>query len=315
MKKEELYREIGLIDEQLIEAAEHSGVTKRKKQFSKMWVALIACLMLYSSTATVLLAMNYYKGQNEEELYIRYLYPENMELEDVRKYDPEKFLQALKSDNETYIYIAINRLVESFNNESMREKALRAIQPFVTNENEKIADAAAFAVDILSQSYQNPNIYSMADGSKVFTLFHNYSDYGSQNVIWRIQDNKLEKIFSYSEPSMYIREIVVSPDQKLLAVITNSNKSEFLNVINVEEGMTSPELLESARVKHGAQKEIPTWIRIDHENYSYVLDIAWSDNDTLQFEGSLAYENTAIIEAVEAEYHYNENRLEVQEVK
>lgn len=315
MKKEELFREIGLIDEQLIEAAEHSGVTRRKKQFSKMWVALIACLMLYSSTATVLLAMNYYKGQNEEELYIRYLYPENMELEDVRKYDPEKFLQALKSNNETYIYIAINRLVESFNNESMREKALRAIQPFVANENEKIADAAAFAVDILSQSYQNPNIYSMADGSKVFTLFHNYSDYGSQNVIWRVQDNKLEKLFSYSEPSMYIREIVVSPDQKLLAVITNSNKSEFLNVINVEERMTSPELLESARVKHGAQKEIPTWIRIDHENYSYVLDIAWSDNDTLQFEGSLAYENTAIIEAIEAEYHYNENRLEVQEVK
>lgn len=35
MKREELYREIGFIDENLIEAAEHSGIGKRKKVFLK----------------------------------------------------------------------------------------------------------------------------------------------------------------------------------------------------------------------------------------------------------------------------------------
>lgn len=36
---------------------------------------------------------------------------------------------------------------------------------------------------------------------------------------------------------------------------------------------TSAELIESGRVKYGAQKGIDTWIRPDHENYSYVNKI------------------------------------------
>lgn len=312
MKKEELYKEIGLIDEQLIEAAEHSGRKKEKKVISKKWIALIACLMLYSSTSTVLLAMGYYKNQNEE-IYIRYLTPEDMELEPVTTYDGEKFLQALNSDNEGNIYIAINRLVESFNDKKMREKALQKIKPFKESDNGKIADAATFAVDILSQSYQSPYLYKLADGSIVFTLFNNYSDYGSQNVLWRIKDNKLEEYTSFSGPSMYIKEIIPSPDARLLAIVTNSNKSEFVTIVDVEEGRISSELIESARVKYGAQKELETWIRTDHENYSYALDIAWRDNDTLYIEGSLAYQNTEIIEDVDITYHYAQKVLEVKE--
>jgi len=313
MKSEDLFREIGLIDENLIDAAEHSGINGRKKGISKKWVVLVACLALYSSTATVLLATDYIKNQNSEP-YIRYLTAESLELQPVTQYDADKFLKALKSDNNDYIYIAINRLVESFNDESMRVKALKEIQPFMESENEKIADAAAFAVDILSKTYESSYIVELADGSKIFTLFNNYSDYGSQNVLWRIKDNVLEEYFHYSRTAMYIRKIIPSPDRKLIAVVMNSNKSDFIDIINVEDRMTSPELVESARVKYGAQKELDTWIRIDHENYSYVNDIVWNDNDTLQFEGSLAYDDTAIIEDVIVTYQFSKKEMEVNKL-
>ncbi len=313
MKREELYKEIGLIDESLIEAAEQSGTVKRRKRLSKGWVVLIACLVLYSSTSTVLLATDYYKNQNTEP-YIRYLTPNDMELAPTASYDAEKFIQALKSDNNESVYIAINRLVESFNDGMLREKALKELQPFLTTDNPKIADAAAFAVDILSQSYRSPYVYKLADGSILFTLFNHYSDYGSHNVLWRIKDNVLEEYFSVSKPSMYIKEVIPSPNRKSIAVVTCSNKSEFVQILNVEEGRTSPELIESSRVNYGAQKGLDTWIRTDHENYSYANRIEWTDEDTLQFEGSLAYQDTEIIENVIVTYRYSEKRIEVREL-
>ncbi|MEK3749680.1 hypothetical protein NYE25_15715 [Paenibacillus sp. FSL E2-8871] len=312
MKKEDLFKEIGLIDENLIEAAGHNGTEKRKKGISKKWVILVACLVLYSSTASALLATEYYKNQNSEP-YIRYLNAEDMELEPTTQYDAEKFLHALKSDNNEYVYIAINRLVESFNDPTLRVKALKELQPFIKNENQKIADAAAFAVDILSKSYRSPYIVKLADGSMIFTLFNNYSDYGSQNVIWRIKDNVLKEYLSFSAPSMYITKIIPSPNHKLIAIVTCSNKSNFVQISNIEEGMTSPELIESARVKYGAQKELDTWIRTDHENYSYADNLVWKDNDTLVFEGSLAYQNTEIIENVTVKYQFSKKIIEVKE--
>ncbi|WHY18545.1 hypothetical protein QNH28_24245 [Paenibacillus sp. G2S3] len=313
MKKEDLFKEIGLIDENLIEAARHNGTEKRKKGISKKWVILVACLILYSSTASALLATEYYKNQNSEP-YIRYLKAEDMELEPATKYDAEKFLHALKSDNNEYVYIAINRLVECFNDQKLREKALKELKPFIKNENQKIADAAAFAVDILSKSYRSPYIVKLADGSMIFTLFNNYSDYGSQNVIWRIKDNVLNEYLSFSAPSMYVKKIIPSPNHKLVAIVTCSNKSDFVQISNIEEGMTSPELIESARVKYGAQKELDTWIRTDHENYSYADKIVWKDNDTLAFEGSLAYQNTEIIENVTVNYQFSKKIIEVKEL-
>ncbi|WP_419885128.1 hypothetical protein [Paenibacillus sp. B-A-8] len=313
MKKEDLFKEIGFIDENLIEAAKHNGKEKRKKGISKKWVVLVACLILYSSTASALLATEYYKNQNSEP-YIRYLKAEDMELEPATKYDAEKFLHALKSDNNEYVYIAINRLVESFNDQKLRVKALKELQPFLKNENQKIADAAAFAVDILSKSYKSPYIVKLADGSMIFTLFNNYSDYGSQNVIWRIKDNVLEEYLSFSTPSMYVKKIIPSPNHKLVAILTCSNKSNFVQINNIEEGRVSPELIESARVKYGVQKKLDTWIRTDHENYSYADKIVWKDNDTLAFEGSLAYQNTEIIENVTVKYQFSKKIIEVKEL-
>jgi hypothetical protein len=314
VKREELFREIGSIDDHLIEAAGNYEKAKGKRGISKKWMtALVACLVLYSSTSTVLLATEYYKQQSKE-LYIRYLTPEDMKLEPAEEYDAEKFLRALKSDNDEHVYIAINRLVECFNDPKLRIKALNELKPFVANDNQKIADAAAFAVDVLSKSYQSPYIYKLSDGSMIFTLFNHYSDYGSQNVLWRIKDNVLKVYLSFSEPSMYIKELIPSPDRKLVAVVTCSNKSEFIEIINVEKGRVSPELVESARVKFGAQNRLDTWIRSDHENYSFANNIEWKDNDTLEFEGSLAYQDTEMIKNVTVAYEFSKKDLKVTEL-
>lgn len=284
-----------------------------KKSISRKWVVLLACLILYSSTTSAVLATEYYKNENSEP-YIRYLKAEDLELEPATQYDAKKFLQALKSDNNEHVYIAINRLVECFNDQKLRGKALKELQPFLKNKNQKIADAAVFAIDILSKSYRSPYIVKLADGSMIFTLFNNYSDYGSQNVIWRIKDNVLKEYLSFSAPSMYVTKIIPSPNKKLVAVVTCSNKSNFVQISNIEEGRTSPELIESARVKYGAQKELDTWIRTDHENYSYADNIVWKDNDTLAFEGSLAYQNTEIIENVTVTYQFSKKIIEVKEL-
>ncbi len=124
----------------------------------------------------------------------------------------------------------------------------------------------------------------------------------------------LEPYFSFSTPSMYITKMIPSPNKKLVAIVTSSNKSEFVQIMDVEKGMTSPELVESARVQYGAQKQLDTWIRTDHENYSYANNIVWKDNDTVEFEGSLAYQDTEIIENVTVAYQFSKKAIEVKEL-
>lgn len=311
MKNKELYKEIGLIDEDLIDNALASGEKTRKKKHSKKWVALIACLILYCSTSTILLAAAYYKDENAEP-YIRYLTPESMELMPTPKFEAEKFLDALKSDNNEFVYIAINRLIETFNDDKLRKRAIQEIQPFAQHENDKLADAAAFALDILTKRYESPLITKLIDGTMVFTLFNNYSDYGSQNVIWKIENDQLETFMPFSDPSMYITNIIASPNKKLIAVVTSSNKSEFVVIINVAERMVSPEIIESARVKYGAQKGLDAWIRTDHENYSSLMNISWKDDATLEIDASLAYDDTAIIENVHIVYDSSNKAMEVK---
>lgn len=310
MNGQKLYKEIGLIDESLIEASEMNVINKRKRYFYPKWIAYALGLIILSSSSTVLLAREYYENKNTE-LYMRYLTTEDMELVSAYEYDVDKFLRALKSENEEYVYIAINRLVEGFNDEQLRLEALKAIEPFVTSNNEKIAGAASFAVDILSQKYESAFIYQLNDGSRVFTLFNNYSDYGSQNILWRIKDNKLEEYLRFSEPSMYIKQIIPSLDKNLIAVVTCSNKSEFIQIINIEEGRISPELMESARVRYGAEKVLETWISMDHENYSYIRNIEWKENNVLEFEAVLMYNNAQMSQEALINYNFNEKKMDI----
>lgn len=65
MKGEKLYREIGLIDETLIEASENYKVHKKKFFVAPKWVACIVEVMILSSGSTVLLAREYYEKKTQ----------------------------------------------------------------------------------------------------------------------------------------------------------------------------------------------------------------------------------------------------------
>lgn len=311
MKNQKLYKEIGLIDAQLIEASENMVMDTRKAYRFPKWIACVVLLMSLSSVSTVLVAKEYYETR-DMEMYMRYLTTEDMELEGPYAYDAEKFFRALKSDNEQYVYIAINRLVECFNDAKLREKALKRIAPFQNSENEKIAQAAVFAIDVLSGKYESPFVYKLRDGSVIFTLFNQYSDYGSQNVLWRIKDNHLGEYTSFSRPSLYIEEIIPSPDGKLVAIVTCSNKSEFVEIINMEAGRVSPELMESARVRYGVKEGLDTWIRTDYEHYSTLRSIAWKENNVLEFEATLAYNDTQLNKDVVVTYNFDEKTMHIE---
>ena len=89
------------------------------------------------------------------------------------------YFDGLQAEDSYKQYFAINKLVEYYNDEKVRRDAIRAINPFLLSENEKIADAAAFALSVRTQTFDDPRIIHIADGSLIFTLFNDYSDYGS----------------------------------------------------------------------------------------------------------------------------------------
>ena len=87
-------------------------------------------------------------------MYMRYITAEDTELfslpDEEVEFDADKFFTALNSKNDYEVYIAINRLIECYNDEELKTKALNAIKPFKNDNREKIAEAAEFAIDILS---------------------------------------------------------------------------------------------------------------------------------------------------------------------
>ena len=177
---------------------------------------------------------------------------------------------------------------------------------------EKLAQAAALTTDILSEMFQSENICRMADGGVYFTLFYQYSDYGSQNVIYRILDGRMERYYSFDAPSDYILEMLPSSDGRLLAVKTCSNKSEFLTVFDPIGGTVSPELVTSARMLHAAGAGRDLTVRIDGETYSGASELTWLDGDTLRFEGTFAYLGGETVDRATVDYHFGERSFEIR---
>jgi len=311
MKKETIREAVSLLEDNLIEEAINSKGKGIAKHYFRKWVSVAAVFCILISFGSTVWAVTTLKKDNLE-LYIRKLSPDNINLSVETEYKVDKFLEALKSDDPYYQYIAINRLIESFNDTQLREKVIKQIQPFIHSEEIELAEAASLAVDILSEKYESKNVYKLADESVVFTLFNHYSDYGSYNEIWRIAEGKLEKYFSFSNPSMYITEIIVSPDGKKIAVTTSSNKSEYVVIFDIENGRISPELVSSARIILGAKKGYDVFSRIDNENYSGINNINWVDSDRLYFNAILSYNDTEIIEEVSMEYNFDAKLFNIE---
>ncbi|PYG88874.1 hypothetical protein LY28_01238 [Ruminiclostridium sufflavum DSM 19573] len=276
---------------------------KRKKPVRPLAVMAAACICIVIAITTIAASTI---QNNASSFYLRYLSTEQMAIADAsaEHYGAEVYFKGLRSDDIYTQYFSINKLVEYYGDNEIRLKAINAIKPFLQNTDKKLSDAAAFSLSILTKTYDNPNIYHLADGSIVFTLFNNYSDYGSYNELWLIKNDELSQFFAFGKPSMYITSIVLSPDKKNIAVTTCSNKSTYLIVFDMENGLISPELIESARFLLARDKKYEIWERIDHENYSGLYsDVKWIDNSTVEFAAGLSYKNTEIIENASVTYN------------
>ncbi len=278
-------------------------------------LALMAAACLCAVLAVSALAAGAVQS-SRSDFYLRYLSPEEMAVADAaaEQYGPEVYFEGLQSEDMYSQYFSINKLVEYFGDEDIRHRAVSAITPFLESEEPKLRDAAAFALSILKKTYDHPNLYHMADGSVIFTLFQDYSDYGSYNELWRVQNDELSRIMTFSKPSMYITSITPSPDREKVAVATGSNKSSYLVVFDLENGWLSPELVDSARGIIACDKGYDLWQRMDHENYCG-LDgpVQWADDHTVVFAASFSYDNTEIVESAEVRYDMTEKKISYQQ--
>lgn len=316
------------VDQELVvEALPEQGRQKAAKQPPFNWykgLAAVLAMALVFSCSTLAWAMNSLQQEQEttREFYLRHLTPD--QLEDVELYSealnvvqqPEVLFESLNSGDMYKQYIAINRLVELFNDPELRARAVQELQPFLSNPEPKLAEAAAFALDILEQRFESPLLCKMADGSIFFTLFNDYSDYGSYNQLWRIKDGRLESYITFFDPMMYITDLLPSPDGKLLAVSLCSNKSNFVVVINFIDGHFSSELIGSSRALWACQSDEERFadIRIDHETYNGCGNLRWLDNETLEFDAALSYNHTDIVDDVRVVYNYRTDEYSIRAI-
>ncbi len=316
------------VDQELVvEALPEQGRQKAAKQPPFNWykgLAAVLAMALVFSCSTLAWAMNSLQQEQEttREFYLRHLTPD--QLEDVELYgeelnvvqQSEVLFESLNSGDMYKQYIAINRMVELYNDPALRARAVQELQPFLSNPEPKLAEAAAFALDILEQRFESPLLCKMADGSIFFTLFNDYSDYGSYNQLWRIKDGRLESYITFFDPMMYITDLLPSPDGKLLAVSLCSNKSDFVVVINFIDGYFSSELIGSSRALWACQSDEERFadIRIDHETYSGCGNLRWLDNETLEFDAALFYNHTDIVDDVRVVYNYRTHEYSIRAI-
>ena len=335
MNTKKLLSAIGDISDKHIESAAPGRNASYKKQVLSpkirfmRYAAAAACAAVFM-LATTAFAANYIQN-SISGFYMRYLSPEEMAVSDsmAEQYGVKVYFDALKSDDINKQYFAINKLVEYYNDEETRLEAVNAITPFLINEEDKIVDAATFALSVLKGEFDHPNIINMADGTVVFTLFNDYSDYGSYNQIWTIRHGELSVLTSFDYPKMYIRQILPSPDKRLFAVAFVSNKSSYLLIWDMENGRVSPELVDSTRVMVAKDLEITYWQQIDNENYSGIhgiweesgaSKIEWTDNNIIEFSASLWYSGTdaddpVFINNALVRYDFRQSHIEYEIIK
>lgn len=272
-------------------------------------IAVIVCICLLASASAVYAVQSY-----REAFYLRFISTEDMAVIDAaaEEYGPEIFFTGLESGNSNEQYISINKLVEYYNEDSVREEAIRSIRPLLNSEEQQVAAAADFALNILEKRFDHVDLHHLYDGTIVFALFNGYSDYGSYNTLWVIENGELQPWISHHEPQMYIQDILVSPDARSFAVSLASNKSAYIEVVDWENKSVSPELIDSARIQVAKEQNYEMTLRVDYENYAGFDNLSWLDENTLAFTGQLPFNNQEIVVATAVTYEVSTRTLSCQ---
>ena len=248
------------------------------------------------------------------DIYWRHIDDEIMGSVDklIKEYGVEVLFKGLKSTNVYSQYYCINRLVEFYNNDDIRIKAIDEISPFLNNRNNTLKKAAEFTVDVLSKKFDSPYIVHAMDDIKIFAIFNDYSDYGSYNELWIIRDDKLSKLHSFNNLQVYIdtgEPIKLSPNRDKITVQTSSRRSSSINIIDLKTGKVSPEIITMAIEKAG--KDNKGYNNTYPEGqYNWGGNIIWIDNNTIEFEANLAYNYMDIMVDVIVRYNFLDDSLE-----
>lgn len=258
-----------------------------------------------------------FESADEDSFYLRYLSETDMAVIDraAEEYGAALYFEGLKNDNIYVQYFCINKLVEFYNDSTQRVKALEALGPFLSHENNRLSEAAEFACAILSGSFEHPWIHRLSDDSVFFCLFNEYSDYGSYPSLYRIKDDNLVEFDTFSTPIQYIKKIKLSENREKVAMLTGSNKSEQLFIIDFANGLFSPELVTSTLAKQAAEKGYTFLARTDFENYSSVITFEWRDDNTIFSEMQLVFSTADTADTVSIAYHFEEKSLELFETE
>lgn len=252
------------------------------------------------------------------DIYWRYIDNDIMEKVDylIEEYGVEVLFKGLESKNVYSQYYCINRLVEYYNYDDIRIHAIAKITPFLGNANNTLRHGAEFAISVLSKKFDSPYIVNGNNDIKIFALFNDYSDYGSYNELWIIKDDKLSKLYSFTDTGIgsqiYIdttETIKLSLDNNKIAVQTSTRRSNSLNIIDLNNEKVSPEIMKLAIEKVAKDNK-------DYKNtypdgqYSFCGNLKWIDDNTVEFEANLAYNYMEIIEQVIVKYNILDNSLE-----
>lgn len=318
MKNELLQKALDELDDDLIEEAgsllEHAPQTRRRG-LRRYWLTIAAVICLTLSLCGNVVAVAWVREREEqlvaqEDFYLRYLTDSTRNLRQ-DAFDAEAFFEALDSSSTEVVYVAINRLVECYNDPALRQRAIDAIEPFVDSASGMVAQSAERVLAILNETFDADGICRLADGSVLFTLYPGL-DGGDNCTLWRIEDGVLTAWWEMQEPYRYVTDLILSPDREKIAICLASNKSGFLIVADFAGGSIGGELVNTALMQYRAEHAQPISVRADFETYSWPENIAWQDEDTLCFDAGLYLASEGDTAAVQAVYHVSSGSLEMK---
>lgn len=195
--------------------------------------------------------------------------------------DPDSLIAELgnsfNSDEALTKDYCINLLLEYYNSDGVREKALEAIQPLTSGDDPLLKESAEFGYAVLSGNFNNQNVIRGNNGSVFFTLFKHFSEYGSYNKVWMIQDGVLYVYYAFDAPQLYISGLFPSPDSSKIAVKSCSTKSEWITVLDIQNGAVSQELVGPVISSEDQTTDI-------YENSARIDNIGWQGNGVLLFD-------------------------------
>lgn len=318
MKDEIWFKALDALDDELLAEA---GVLltaqkpRRRKVTVRRWMTAAALICLLLSLCGNVFAVAWVQEREEqlaaqEDFYLRYLTESAQDLRQ-DEFDAERFFAALESTDTETVYIAINRLVECYNDPALRERAIGAITPFLKSRSEMVAASAERALSILCGTFDADGVCRLADGGALFTLYPGLYG-GSDSTLWRIQDGVLTEWWSRDEPYQYVTNLVLSPDRQKVAICLASGKSGFLIVVDFETGRMSGELLNTTLAQVRAENGMQAHVRADFETYSFAEQVRWIDTETIAFDAELYFAPEGETAAVSVVYHTKTASLEIQ---